>query len=242
MLAISGRSSLTETVTDVLVERGDRDVTHRLAKNAGARFSPTGFATLVTRAEQDDRLAESVGSRLDIPLQLLRQLIARATEAVRQRLMGSVSPERRQEIERALASVANDLSAEAAKPRDYARAEMKVREINRKGMLNEAAILEFACDRQHEDMIVGIGLLSGLPAETVEALAKNSRHDGILVACRAANLSWPTVCAILKSQLAHRAVPDHELDAAKKSFSELTLATAQRTLRFMLVHQAAKKS
>jgi len=67
LLAISWRSSLSETLTDVLVERGDRDVAHRLAKNARARFSQSGFATLLTRAGHDERLAESVGLRLDIP-------------------------------------------------------------------------------------------------------------------------------------------------------------------------------
>jgi uncharacterized protein (DUF2336 family) len=39
LLAMSGRSSLTEAVTDVLVKRGDRQVSHRLARNSGARFS-----------------------------------------------------------------------------------------------------------------------------------------------------------------------------------------------------------
>src|ERR1700716_2349318 len=46
LLAISGRSQLEEALTDVLLDRGDREIAHRLAKNAGARFSETGFATL----------------------------------------------------------------------------------------------------------------------------------------------------------------------------------------------------
>ena len=52
LLAISGRASITEAVTDVLVERGNRQVAHRLAKNAGAHFSELGFASIVKGADQ----------------------------------------------------------------------------------------------------------------------------------------------------------------------------------------------
>ena len=49
--------SLSEAVTDVLVERGDRDVVHSVVKNAGARFSDAGFRMLVKRSAGDDDLA-----------------------------------------------------------------------------------------------------------------------------------------------------------------------------------------
>jgi uncharacterized protein (DUF2336 family) len=39
LLAISKRSSLSESLTDTLIERGDGDVISTLAGNAGARFS-----------------------------------------------------------------------------------------------------------------------------------------------------------------------------------------------------------
>src|SRR6185437_2284759 len=51
LLAISGRSTLSEGVTDVLLKRGDSNVSHALAQNAGARFSDYGYATLVDSSE-----------------------------------------------------------------------------------------------------------------------------------------------------------------------------------------------
>src|SRR5580698_5722190 len=39
LLAISGRSSLNTSVTDVLIDRGDQRVSNNLAGNAGAHFS-----------------------------------------------------------------------------------------------------------------------------------------------------------------------------------------------------------
>src|SRR5271169_4931125 len=64
LLAISGRSQLEEAVTDVLLVRGDREIVHKLARNAGARFSETGFTTLVRNAETDESLAEKIGLRI----------------------------------------------------------------------------------------------------------------------------------------------------------------------------------
>jgi uncharacterized protein (DUF2336 family) len=113
LLAISGRSRLEEAVTDVLIDRGDREIVHRLARNAGARFSETGFTTLVRNAETDESLAEKLGLRLDIPLRLLRDLLLKATEAVRARLVSLAPPETRDEIQRVLAKISNEVTREA---------------------------------------------------------------------------------------------------------------------------------
>src|SRR5256714_5349657 len=49
LLAITQRAALSEQVTDVLIERGDRDVMRSVAQNNGARFSNAAFKTLVER-------------------------------------------------------------------------------------------------------------------------------------------------------------------------------------------------
>ncbi|MDP3548571.1 MAG: DUF2336 domain-containing protein, partial [Phreatobacter sp.] len=63
MLAIAGRKSVSETVTDVLVDRGNAHVAFSVASNDGARFSTRGYDALVERSRNDDLLAECVGMR-----------------------------------------------------------------------------------------------------------------------------------------------------------------------------------
>src|SRR5882757_5032198 len=60
LLAISRRRSLSELVTDELVERGDQQVVLSTAANLGAKFSNGGFEKLVRRSDGDDRLAACV--------------------------------------------------------------------------------------------------------------------------------------------------------------------------------------
>src|SRR5262249_22152442 len=54
LLAIAQRKALSESVTDVLVARGDREVVRSVAANQGARFSNAAFRALVTRSSADD--------------------------------------------------------------------------------------------------------------------------------------------------------------------------------------------
>src|SRR3979409_420417 len=84
--AISRRKTLAEPVTDVLVERGNREVAVSTAGNMGARFSDFGYSTLVQRAQSDGGLALSVWSRPEIPRQHLLALFAQVSESVRAKL------------------------------------------------------------------------------------------------------------------------------------------------------------
>ena len=66
LLAISGRPGLDKIITDVLVGRGDLDVLRKLACNLDARFSKSGYRSLVERAESDSLLAQEIARRSDI--------------------------------------------------------------------------------------------------------------------------------------------------------------------------------
>src|SRR5262245_8972375 len=98
LLAIAQRNSLHEGITDVLIERGNSDVVQSLAKNAGACFSKGGYALLVDKAGRDEGLAEKLGLRADIPDNLLQELLAKASEAVKARLLKTATPDMRDRI------------------------------------------------------------------------------------------------------------------------------------------------
>jgi uncharacterized protein (DUF2336 family) len=101
LFAISQRRCLSEAVTDVLVERGDRVVAMSAVANSGARFSETSFAKLVRRSDGDDELAERVGVRPEIPPALFARLLLRASQRVRAKLE-TENPRAKREIGRAV--------------------------------------------------------------------------------------------------------------------------------------------
>ena len=239
LLAISARSQIGTEVTDVLLQRGDRKVFHKLAGNAGAKFSEGGFATLVKHSERDGELAEKVGLRLDVPLRLFRELLLRATEAVRARLLALAGPESRDQIQRVLAAISEDAGHEAGfqHEHDYAEAQARVLAMRTSGELNEAAIFEFAKSGRHADMVAAISALCGAPVKLVENLLQSEHREAILVPCKAAAFEWPTVRMILTCRSVGRKMSDQDLDAARTDYFKLSQNNAQRVLRFWQVRQ-----
>jgi len=237
--AISERTRLAAAVTDILIQRGDTGVVRKLSQNQGATFSDRGYVTLARRAETDERLAENLGVRLDIPPQLLQDLLAKATETVRARLQTVVSPDRQAAIQNILSSVSDKVLRKATGPRDFSRAIARVDKMQSTGQLNDQAIAGFATAGQHEELTVGLARMCTTPVELIERLMQNVRHDGILVACKAAELRWPTFHAVLKARFAYD-LSATDISQTKSDFLKLSVPTARRMLRFWLVRGGTK--
>ena len=235
LLALSARKSVSEALADVIVARGDRDVSRSIATNQSARLSQNAFTTLVKRAEQDGVLAEKVGQRTDIPPRLFRQLLMQASDIVQKRLLAQARPETQAEIRRILAKVTDEVGARAA-PRNYIAALAAVRERHREGKLTEADVVEFAKAHRYEETIAALATLCSVPVDVVDRLLNGERADPVLILARAVGFGWETVKAIICS----RPGPEpgkQTLDDASANFERLTPATAQRVVRFWQVRQ-----
>jgi uncharacterized protein (DUF2336 family) len=241
LLAISGRDELEEAVTDVLVERGNREVVHTLTTNSGARFSEAGYGALVKKADGDDDLAEKLGLRLDIPIRLLRDLLSRATEDVRAKLLSLASPEVRDEILRVLAAIKGAITAEASKPNNFTAAEHFVRAMHNEGRLDGDAILDFANRRKFDEVTAALALLCSAPIKMISELLTGIRNDAVLLPCKAADLPWPTVEAILRNRHGNRALSDQIIELARNDYTRLSVSTAQKSLRFLQVRATVAK-
>jgi len=241
LLAISNRARIGTTVTDVLLQRGDNQVFHKLAGNSGADFSENGFTTLVKHSERDERLAETIGLRLDVPLRLFRELLLRATEAVRSRLLAVAGPESRSHIQRVLANISEDVRHEAGfqNERDYAQAQASAQAMHGEGRLDEAVLFEAAKSGRHADMVAALAILCGAPLRLVESLLQSEHREAFLIPCKAAGLEWPTVRIILNSRSLGRAMADQDLDRARGDYAKLSPNNARRVLRFWQVRHTA---
>ena len=123
LLAISNRNRIAETITDVLVRRGDREVVRNVAGNSGACLSKTGFSTLVRKPEILD---EKVGQRSDIPQQYFHQLFIQATHIVQKRLLATVTPETQGKIRRVLADIFEQFTIDMMSAEDFTTLERRL--------------------------------------------------------------------------------------------------------------------
>jgi uncharacterized protein (DUF2336 family) len=232
--AISERTRLPAAVTDVLVERGDTTVVRKLSLNQGAAFSSAGFGALTNRAEHDEELAENLGGRMDLPPSALRNLMAKATQQVRARLLAGASPERRAEIQKAIDAASAKVAGEVSTPRDFTRAKKLVEDMKQRGQLSEAAVEHFANIGQYELMVASLAQLCLSPVTLLDPLVQNPAYDGLLTACRACDLNWRTFSAILENRFPGNRMPLAELDRARTDFHKMSAATAKRIYSFWL--------
>lgn len=241
LAAISQRPALKPRVTDALVQHGGDDVVRTLVSNAGAAFSDRGFATLAARAQGDDGLVEQVGMRLDLPMQILRKLLAKASDTVQQHLAEFAPLESRDELHRIVASISGDVARQAAIARGYAEAQALVGQMKQSGDFGESSVLEFAKMGHHEEMLVGLSVLCGVPVSIVDRLWRGSRRDGLLIACKAADLKWLTVGAVLTSRIGHGPDAADELRKAKAEYNKLSVTSARKVLKFCILRESAVK-
>lgn len=235
LLAIAGRWWLKEVVTDALLARRYPSVSRRIVNNPGARVSASGFAIVVAQAESDPELAVETGIRVDLPPALRDQLLRKATEAVRARLLSRAPPDIFEEIRTAIATVAAGVNRDISKVHDFTAAKRFVALLNDKGELDETTLFGFAKQRKYEETIAALALLSQSSIEVVRPLMQSLRDDGVLVPCKAAELSWETVSAVLESRFATGSMKPLELAKAQRQFATMTTENARRLLRFWQV-------
>jgi len=232
LLAISERKSLSEIVTDVLVERGNRDVVHSVAKNNGARFSDAGFRVLVNRSHGDDVLATHVGMRRDIPRQHFLMLVEQASANVREKLTAA-NPQAALAVKDVVAEVVGGIRSEVrnASPA-YAAAKAQVEAMHRAGRLAEAEVYQFARDRKFEETAIALSVMCGIEPDAVERALLDQGSEISLILAKFAGLSWTTAKAILLLQSADRGMSAQDLDQAMKNFGRLQPETARRVIGF----------
>ncbi len=232
LLAISKRESLDETVTDVLVTRGNQDVAASIAINDGARLSEFGFLHMIQRAEGDSILAEQLGLRRDIPRHIFQQLIAKASDDVRKRLERE-RPNKLSQIKSAVTEVAGALQSRFGPiSRSYFVAKRVVATQHRQGNLNEESISGYARSHRLEEVTIGLSLLCSLPNDVVERALLDKNREMLLIFAKALGFSWATTMALLFLGAKDHRITAAELKELESEFERLNIETSWSVLEF----------
>lgn len=232
LLAISQRVIVPESVTDVLLRRGERDVVRTVAKNAGALFSTQGYKSLVQRSADDGMLAVAVGQREDLPAPLLQQLLSESADIVRRKLFQTANPARRAAIARTMVEMSSEAGAPPAQ-RNFAAAQKVIVALHSEGGLDQEALARFARERKYEETIAGLSAISGLAIDAVDQVISSGRRDSILILGRALGLEWATVRLLISLRLGEgRSLSTADVEDARVNFERLALPTAQRVVKF----------
>ena len=237
LLAIATRNRLSELVSDQLVTKGNIKVLRTLASNPGAAISDLGFGVLVKKSTDDDWLSERVARRIDIPEHHLRELVSKASEVVRQKLMADI-PELSETIREILPENAPAGNKTRSLSKDYRTAELVVDSQP----LTETVVNEFARQKKLEEVIVSISRLSELSAAEIERLFMGTWSSPVAVILKAIGFRLTTVEAIYRSRLSSGEPVRDDLLQVKAEYIALRRPTAERIMRFYRARKATKLS
>jgi uncharacterized protein (DUF2336 family) len=232
LYAIAQRRTISEVITQILIERGEPDVVHTVAKNAGARISDGSFRELVVRSSDDAQLALHVGTRRDIPRHHFLKLLETASASVCSKIVAA-NPQFADAVQGAVTEVIDDINMEVRNTSsDHAKAKRKVKRLKYWKELGEANVQAAARGQSFEQTVIALSVLARCPIEMAERAVLNENPGVVQVIAKAAGCSWATVKSLLLMRVADRRLSKMDLDRARETFERLETRTAKRVLEF----------
>jgi uncharacterized protein (DUF2336 family) len=232
LFAIAQRLKLSERVTDVLVERGNRKVIHKVAANSGARFSLAGYDKLTHRARRDRKLTLALARRRDLPRQYFLKLLETASASVRVKLEAA-NPQAAAAIRDTVDEVAAGLQQEVRETSQ--RFAAALRDANRcfnAQPFTEANVHAPAHAQEFTRTAIALAKLGRLPVDLVERALIDKGEDMILVLAKAAGCSWTTAKELLLMYVAERNPQPDELTRTFERYTKLTQEAARQIVDF----------
>lgn len=220
LAAIAERARLSESVTDILVERGDHTVLSTVSSNEGAAFSDKGFDRLLERSDGDAAIAGNLARRSDL------------------------APQRAQRVLRIVEQLAEGGSSSRGMPTENTSLARQARQqrLEVKLLLADLA----AKVRETDDVLTMLAeedrayhlaqVLAQIAEITVEqGLRVLMQRDasGIAVTCRSLGVGRQAFRAILQLRARRLYFSHNVIDDDLDAYAKLDAATADRTLRFL---------
>jgi uncharacterized protein (DUF2336 family) len=232
LFAIAQRLKLSESVTDVLVERGDSRVVDKVVRNKGARFSLAGYGKLTFRARHDRVLTLALGQRDDLPRQYFLKLLETASASVRAKLERA-NPQAAAAIRDTIDDVAITLQREARKASaPYAAAMRDAKRRFSVNPLTEVHVHTAARAQEFERTVIALSKLGRFSVDLVERALLDKGEDMVLVLARAAGCSWTTAKELLLMYVAERGLLPDDLQRLFERYKSLSGRTALKIVNF----------
>ena len=181
-LAIAMRKTVSEQVSDALVDGGNERVILQLLDNQNAQISRKTMAYLVEQSRRVDSYQNPIVNRHDLPRDLAMRMYAWVSEALREKVVQKFNFDRG-ELDRALAASLQDVKAEDRATAD-ATGELIDEVIGDKRPAPDE-VIKFLRDGEIPLFEAAFARMVGIKLALVRRLIYEPGGEGVAVACRA---------------------------------------------------------
>jgi len=233
LMAISRRSTLGESVTDVLIERGEKKVLQSVVENRGANFSENGFATLADKAVADDNLKEALSHRADMPVEIAQRVLPVLPRDARTRLLDLMAndPEKGAKLVH-MAKDASERQRLLAKKR---RLEAKVMaEDIKAGRAQIDDIVSLLADANRiPDLALVLASVAEIPTNVLTNVILKPDGQPIAMLCRSLDVTPPAFRTIAEMRSRRMKTPASMARQLTMDYAAIDKANAERAIRFI---------
>ncbi len=230
--AIAGRSSVGESVTDVLVTKGDNTVLSTLAGNNGAEFSRTGLETIVERARDNDDLELSLARRRDVPADLSQEMFWRVSSIMREKMLDANEGMDESQVD-ALFQEAEKWFAEQKGTSSLDEAEKFIVRKEKLNQLNPDLLLDMVRQDKIPEFIAGLGRLANISTNIVRQAVFDPESEKLAIICKAAEIGFDEFGEFIYCINLNAETEEKDMESLLGVYKRIETRTAQRTLRFL---------
>jgi len=222
-LAIAVRRTVSEPVSDALVEAGHEDVVQRLLENQGAAMSEAAMEYLVEQSQRVDRYQNPLLRRRELSPDLARRMYWWVSAALRQHILErfEIDPDTLDEemdgSTRRLLNGVGDLS----EPRGPTAPKKLAAQMNESAKLSPRDILQVLRQGEISFFEAMLTRLSGLRVTVVRRILYEPGGEALTVLCRWAEFSPAEFAELLRLTRRARPTPNGAADAAEQRLRDL---------------------
>lgn len=237
--AVAQRETVSETLSEAIVQHGDDHALDALMRNDGANVSRTSLETAVNRARNNSFLHEAMVGRRDLPLDLLNDMYFMVQSRLREQIMqrnASVDPA---ELDAALAKARERLRKSAGALNAEAKNAMAFIQSKRAaGELNARMLVSLYREAKQMHFLYGLAEITNVDHETVASMLERQDVDALAMLCRAAGVERPLFVTLAVLTCGGEDAMNRAEEFGRM-YNNVPVEAAQRAVRFFKVRKAA---
>ena len=239
---IACRPSVSEIVSDAIVENGRDEVVLTLVNNTGAKLARSTFHRVVERSETSEILQAPLIARADLPADMLQDMFTFVSAELRSKVLHKLDNLPREVIDRAFADAAKEFNVGVREMKAADRKAMVfVSEMASTKRLTEALICQLVQNKQTVELIHAFARLADIDVKTSRRIITARNIEGVAIVCKASRFersTFSTIAVFLEQQGEGKPKNVHEL---VDIYDRVPAEAAQRVMRFWRVRKEASE-
>ena len=237
-LVIAMRRSLSEHVSDALVETGNEDVVKTLLENPDAQISEATMEYLAEESRRVDTYQEPLLKRGDLKRELAERMYLWVSAALRSHILENfdIEPSRLDDqLEDVAQAIARDPEQHRAEPDEAQPAGVLARRLVEQRKVTPNFLIQVLRQGEIRLFEALFGQMSGLKAPRLQSVLYDSGGEGLAIACRAMEMHKPTFATIFllsrRGRPGNQVVDPRELSRALLLFDKMNPRAAVEVMK-----------